>query len=139
MALASDGKLTGIDFMGHDGPLLELRLDGAGQLADAKVLVGIGNSESLDRAAASAALQLSQRSDTWVAGSFNLDRHAVQFDLPVHVGEHFSHVVGSALPADGGAPGAAFGAMIRAVHAGDIAALIAAAVPERAQRLRAAQ
>ncbi len=142
---ADDGKLNGLDFrIRHPGKRLTLELDAEDKIVEIEMvgtdLNGLPPTE--DKAAlGKAELVLDARTNDRIAGSFTLaDRHEVRFDLPVHDEDNYVYASPTAkpLPADGGEPGRALLALVKALDSGDMEAIIAQSLPpEQAPVMRA--
>lgn len=134
VAFGADGKYDLWDFLDHPGNSLQLKLDAeAGFLWSWSTLSG-GSSVS---GSGGDGLSLEQAGADRIKGRWQDEAgHAVQFDLPVLAQDVPRS--GQPLPADGGEPGAAFRAMLQAIHAGDIEGMIAHSAREQAEELRAA-
>ncbi|MCG6118233.1 MAG: hypothetical protein MEQ07_08595 [Aquimonas sp.] len=125
-AIAADGQLDRMDLLQLGGRQLELRIDPeSGELWGLTLSqpgeVLSGGHEGMDTA-----LVLST-SGPWavgdqVKGRFDDGSHAIEFDLAV-LGTELPKP-GTPLPADGGAPGAVFRAMVEAIGRGDLEILL---------------
>jgi len=128
-----------VGLMFHEGATLNFVLDPrTGDVRRGETRVdqdSVQAPEALEKA-----LKLTRIDDKRIAGSLKLDtRYDLKFDLAV-LGEKYPEPPrpGKPLPADGGKPGAALLAMVKAVKAGNLDALVALAPPERAQSMREA-
>ncbi len=134
-AFADDGELDSFDFMRHDGSTLELTIDPADGTLDSMSTQSGGGFGF--RSGVGETLTLARRDANAVAGTFAIaDEPGITFDLPITPRE--IERPGTALAADGGEPGQVFLARMAAVHAGDMATLMANTPPEQAVEMQAA-
>lgn len=133
-AFGADGKYDQWDFLDHPGNSLKLTVDPEGGFLWSWSILSGGGSVS---GSGGDGLGLEPAGAGRIKGRWQDEAgHAVQFDLPVLARE--VPRAGQPLPADGGEPGAAFRAMLQAIHGGDIEGMIAHSAREQAEELRAA-
>ena len=137
---AKDQKIDGFDVMRMSSitaATLRIESDGSFNCIDSKSSEGGGSSCNSDY---TAALRLTARTADRVAGTFKLNANGenadVTFDLKV---ESVAARTGTALPANGGEPGAAVMAHFGAIEKNDFKALMATAQPEQATMMAAAE
>lgn len=124
---------------------LEIRLGDDGQFASLRMVKAFGESEGdLSQAMAGKpdrleGIKIESVSSEAVAGHAKFERGDyavdVKFDLTVIKKDAKVEVPGSALPADGGAPGKALLATLAAATAGDVPAMLALAHPDRREQM----
>lgn len=131
---AEDGELDTFDFMRHDGATLSF---GVGDDGDSHfVNVAAGGSSSY-MTGVGEKLELSRRDENSVAGIFTVaDDTKIDFDLSISPAK--MERPGQPLPTDGGEPGQALLARMKAIHDGDMDALMANTPPDQAEEMRQA-
>ncbi|MBX3725351.1 MAG: hypothetical protein KF823_05485 [Xanthomonadales bacterium] len=134
VAFAADGKYDLWDFMDHPGNSLQLTVDPEGGFLWSWSTMSGGSTIS---GSSNDGLSLENAGADRIKGRWQDEGgHAVQFDLPVLPQE--VPRAGQPLAADGGEPGAAFRAMLEAIHGGDIEGMINYSARDQAEQLRAA-
>lgn len=134
VAFGADGKYDSWDFLDHPGNSLKLTVDSEGGFLWSWSTLSGGSSVS---GGGGEGLALEPTGADRIRGRWQDDAgHAVRFDLPVLARE--APRAGQPLAADGGEPGAAFRAMLEAIHGDDIEGMISRSARDQAEQLRAA-
>ncbi|MDZ3823093.1 MAG: hypothetical protein U0S76_05785 [Pseudoxanthomonas sp.] len=134
VAFAADGKYDLWDFMDHPGNSLQLTVDPEGGFLWSWSVLSGGSTIS---GSSNDGLSLEDAGTDRIKGRWQDEAgHAVRFDLPVLPQD--VPRAGQPLAADGGEPGAAFRAMLEAIHGDDIEGMINHSARDQAEQLRAA-
>lgn len=148
-AMASDGKIDTFDSMRHEGNTLTLNFDADGPTMCLDFMSRSANGSSSGSSCNSdypPTIKITTRTNERIAGSMQWGEAAgehvhVSFDVPIAGASSGGAVTrpGTALPADGGAPGKATLAHFAAVAAGDWAKLKSLSHPDRREMMEASE
>lgn len=134
--IAGDRRFDILDSAAHEetgGRILRIQIDAEGQLSS----LGMGGSSSYSSDMGQA-LALTTNTADRLAGRFVYGATQLEFDLPVWRNGAIPRV-GTALPADGGEPGAALRAFFAAIASGDFDAFVALSPPAWRESMQASK